>query len=52
MALGIGKRRGLAQCSSPKGTFAILALDQRGNLRKALKPDEPEAVTYAEMVAF
>ncbi len=52
MALGIGKRRGLAQCSTLQGTFAILALDQRGNLRKALNPASPTSVTYAEMVAF
>lgn len=52
MALGIGKRRGLAQCATPGGAFAILALDQRGNLRKALNPEAPAEVTYAEMVSF
>ena len=30
----------------------MLALDHRQNLRKELRPDAPEAVTYAEMVEF
>jgi tagatose 1,6-diphosphate aldolase len=50
--LTIGKRRGLAQCSTPRGTFAVLALDHRGNLRQALNPQNPEAVSYSEMVNF
>ena len=52
MMLSIGKRRGLAQCSTPRGTFAVLALDHRGNLRRALNPQNPEAVSHGEMVAF
>jgi tagatose 1,6-diphosphate aldolase len=35
MKLTIGKLRGLQQCTSPRGTFACLALDHRQNLRKA-----------------
>jgi tagatose 1,6-diphosphate aldolase len=50
--LSIGKRRGLAQCSTPRGTFAVLALDHRGNLRHALNPQNPDAVSYSEMVSF
>jgi tagatose 1,6-diphosphate aldolase len=50
--LSIGKRRGLAQCSTPRGTFAVLALDHRGNLRQALNPQNPQAVNYSEMVTF
>jgi tagatose 1,6-diphosphate aldolase len=48
----LGVRRGLAACASPRGTFAVLALDHRQNLRTELRPDDPESVTYDEMVAF
>jgi tagatose-1,6-bisphosphate aldolase len=48
----LGTRRGLEACASPRGTFAVLALDHRQNLRKELHPDAPEATTYDEMVAF
>ena len=52
MALSIGKRRGLEQCSTDRGIFAILALDHRGNLRRALNPETPEAVPYPTLVDF
>jgi tagatose 1,6-diphosphate aldolase len=48
----LGTRRGLAACASPRGTFAVLALDHRQNLRKVLHPEDPEATTFDEMVAF
>jgi tagatose 1,6-diphosphate aldolase len=48
----LGTRRGLEACASPGGTFAVLALDHRQNLRKELRPDAPDSVTYAEMVDF
>jgi len=48
----IGARRGLEACASPRGTFAILALDHRQNLRKELSPSDPESVTYDELVGF
>jgi tagatose-1,6-bisphosphate aldolase len=47
-----GTRRGLDACASARGTFAVLALDHRQNLRRELHPDAPEATTYDEMVAF
>ena len=50
--LSIGKRRGLQQCSSERGTISVLALDHRGNLRRALRPHDPEGVPPEEMVAF
>jgi tagatose 1,6-diphosphate aldolase len=50
--LRLGTRRGLDACASPRGTFAVLALDHRQNLRKELHPDAPEGTTYDEMVAF
>jgi tagatose 1,6-diphosphate aldolase len=48
----LGARRGLDACASQRGTFTVLALDHRQNLRKALHPDDPSAATYEEMVAF
>jgi tagatose 1,6-diphosphate aldolase len=48
----LGTRRGLEACASARGTFAVLALDHRQNLRRELHPDAPEATTYDEMVAF
>jgi tagatose-1,6-bisphosphate aldolase len=47
-----GTRRGLDACASARGTFTVLALDHRQNLRRELRPDDPGAVTYEEMVAF
>lgn len=52
MAFLPGTRRGLDACASARGTFAVLALDHRQNLRRELHPDAPAATTYDEMVAF
>jgi tagatose 1,6-diphosphate aldolase len=52
MAYLLGTVRGLDACSSPAGTFTVLALDHRQNLRKELRPADPGSVTDAEMVAF
>ena len=52
MTFVLGARRGIEACASERGTFAVLALDHRQNLRKELCPDEPASVTYDEMVAF
>ncbi len=48
----IGTRRGLDACASARGTFAVLALDHRQNLRRELRPADPDSVTYDEMVEF
>lgn len=48
----IGKLRGLQQCSSPRHTFTVLALDHRQNLRRALNPQDPSAVSDAELSRF
>ncbi len=48
----LGTRRGLDACASRRGTFAVLALDHRQNLRRELHPDSPETTTFDEMVAF
>lgn len=52
MSLSIGKVRGLQRCAAPNGTFTILALDHRGNLKRALNPQDPDSVSYQEMVVF
>jgi tagatose-1,6-bisphosphate aldolase len=52
MSLPIGRIRGLRACASPRGTFGVLALDHRQNLRRELSPDDPSSVTYDDMVAF
>ena len=52
MTYVLGARRGIAACASERGTFAVLALDHRQNLRKELRPDDPTSVTYDEMVGF
>ena len=51
-AYALGARRGLEACASPRGTFAVLALDHRQNLRREIRPADPESVTYDEMVDF
>jgi tagatose 1,6-diphosphate aldolase len=48
----VGRLRGIRACASPRGTFGVLALDHRQNLRKELRPGDPGSVTFAEMVAF
>jgi len=48
----LGTRRGLDACASPRGTFGVLALDHRQNLRRELHPEDPAATTYGEMVEF
>ena len=52
MSYPIGARRGLAACASEHGTFTVLALDHRQNLRRELRPDDPGSVGYEEMVEF
>lgn len=52
MNLSIGKLRRLQQCSTPDGMFVVVALDHRDDLRRLLKPNEPESLSYAEMGAF
>jgi tagatose-1,6-bisphosphate aldolase len=52
MAYLLGTRRGLDACSSERGTFTVLALDHRQNLRQELRPSDPASVTTEEMVAF
>lgn len=52
MSLSIGKLRRLQQCSTPDSMFVIMALDHRHNLRASLNPNNPDSITYNEMVLF
>lgn len=48
----IGKIRGLQQCATPQGKFAILALDHRNNLRNLLHLQAKDQGTDEAMVSF
>ncbi len=50
--LSIGKLRGLQRISSVRNTFTCLALDHRQNLRRALGPSDPGAVSDADLTRF
>jgi tagatose-1,6-bisphosphate aldolase len=50
--LSIGKLRNLQQCATQRGALSILALDHRGNLRQAMRPDNPDSVPWSELAAF
>lgn len=50
--LSLGKYRLLQQCSTANNSLAVLALDHRNNLRNALRPDNPDQVSDADMSAF
>jgi tagatose-1,6-bisphosphate aldolase len=52
MTLRLGTLRGLDASATPRGTFTVLALDHRRNLRAELRPSDPESVAYEEMVDF
>jgi tagatose-1,6-bisphosphate aldolase len=48
----VGKVRGLQQCATAEGALAVLAIDHRDNLRRALSPADPAAVSDEALVAF
>ncbi len=50
--ISLGKYRSLQQCSTASRVISVLALDHRNNLRAAMNPADPKAVTSAELVAF
>lgn len=50
--LTLGKLRGLQRCATQRGAIAVLALDHRNNLRRALHPDHPEVTTADELSAL
>ena len=54
MQLSLGVRRSLQQCALPNGTFAMLAMDQRGSLIQAMNAARTgqEAVEFKEIAAL
>lgn len=50
--LTVGKLRGLQQLADARGILTICAIDHRGALKRALNEQEPEAVSYRDMVDF
>ena len=48
----LGKVRGLRQIANRHGIMAIVALDQRGSLRRSLNPQAPMAVSLEAIVAL
>ncbi len=52
MKISIGKLRGLQQVADDNGFLTICAIDHRGALRQALNKDNPDAVSYQDMVDF
>jgi tagatose 1,6-diphosphate aldolase len=52
MDISVGKRRGLQATSTERGLFTILAFDHRDSLRRAMRSEEHECVSYADVVAL
>ena len=50
MTLRLGKWRGLQQTTTRQGTFCVLAIDHRNNLRQAVNPADPDAVPAEELI--
>jgi tagatose 1,6-diphosphate aldolase len=51
MNLSLGVRRALQQCAQDSGTFAMLAMDQRGSLISMMNPGAPDTIQYADVTA-
>lgn len=52
MKLTVGKIRGLQECANQGGTFTLLAVDHRQNLRRSLNPENPGAVPGSVLTEF
>lgn len=52
MDISPGKLRGLRQLANSKGIMTMCAIDHRGALRRALRPEDPAGVSYEDMVNF
>jgi tagatose 1,6-diphosphate aldolase len=52
MNTSIGKLRGLQQLADSKGMMTMCAIDHRGALKRALNEENPDAVTYDDVVDF
>ena len=51
MPISLGTRRAIQQCAQPNGTFAMLAMDQRGSLIRAINSSSPDSVTYTDVTS-
>lgn len=52
MTLSIGKYRALQRASTQEGHFTILAIDHLDSLRRALNPNDANAVSDQDMIDF
>jgi len=52
MKLSSGKLRGLQQLANPQGLLTVCALDHRESLKRALNAQNPETVSYQDIVDF
>jgi len=52
MDISIGKLRGLQQLADSRGMMVMCAIDHRGALKRALNAEDPDAVSYQDMVDF
>ena len=50
--LSLGKIRGLQQLADLRGILTMCAVDHRESLKKAMNPEQPEAVSYQDIVDF
>lgn len=50
--LTLGKIRGLQELANPQGLLTITALDHRGSLRRALRPEDPKSVPFERMTEY
>ena len=50
--LSFGKALRLQRCATPSGHIVMFALDHRGNLKRMVRPDDPDSVGYQEIVDF
>lgn len=49
MKASIGKIRGLQQLANERGIFTMVAMDQRGSLKRMLDPEHPDQVAWERM---
>lgn len=49
MKTSVGKMRGLQQLSDERGIFTMVAMDQRGSLKKMLDPENADRVSWEQM---
>lgn len=50
--LSLGKLRGIQEIANDQDRLTITALDHRGSLRRALRPDDPQSVPFETVIRF